>query len=190
MRRRSVLPGFGLTLGVTLSYLGLVVLLPLAGLALKAAGLGWGGFWAEVTTPRVLAAFRVSFETALLAAIINAVFGLIIAWIMVRYRFPLQRLVDAVIDLPFALPTAVAGIASSTPIAKEPVACTSVAARTAPASIRPSIAPPLSARRPCRLGRFERASWRVSGRQRYHRTPRERRETSPACGEESAAGGS
>jgi len=109
--RYSVLPGFGLTLGLTLAWLGLVVLLPLAGLAIHAAGLGWGGFWHEVLTPRVLASFRVSFFTAFWAAAINLVFGLLVAWVLVRYRFPGQKLVDALVDLPFALPTAVAGIA-------------------------------------------------------------------------------
>jgi sulfate transport system permease protein len=109
--RYSVLPGFNLTLGLTVSWLGLIVLLPLAGLAIHAAGLGWSGFWAEVLTPRVLAAFRITFTTALVAALINLVFGLLVAWVLVRYRFPGQRLVDALVDLPFALPTAVAGIA-------------------------------------------------------------------------------
>jgi len=109
--RYSVLPGFGLTLGLTLTWLGLVVLLPLAGLAIHAAGLGWSGFWHEVLTPRVLAALRVSFSTAFWAAVINLVFGLLVAWVLVRYRFPGQKLVDALVDLPFALPTAVAGIA-------------------------------------------------------------------------------
>ncbi|MEI7607547.1 MAG: sulfate ABC transporter permease subunit CysT [Rhodospirillaceae bacterium] len=113
LARYSVLPGFGLTLGLTFAWLGLVVLLPLAALALHAAGLGWSGFWHEVATPRVLAAFRVSFLTALAAALINAVFGLLVAWVLVRYRFPGRKLVDALVDLPFALPTAVAGIALS-----------------------------------------------------------------------------
>jgi sulfate transport system permease protein len=89
----------------------LIVLLPLAALAIDAAGLGWSGFWAEVLTPRVIAAFRISLSTALAAAVINLVFGLLVAWVLVRYRFPGQRLVDALVDLPFALPTAVAGIA-------------------------------------------------------------------------------
>jgi len=111
LRKPSVLPGFGLTLGFTLCYLGLIVLIPLASLILSSAGLGWSGFWAAVTTPRVLAAFRVSFGTSLVAAIINAVFGLLVAWVLVRYSFPGKRIVDAIVDLPFALPTAVAGIA-------------------------------------------------------------------------------
>ena len=111
LRRPSVLPGFGLTLGYTISYLSLLVLLPLAALVINAAGLGWSGFWSEVLTPRVLASFRVSFGCSLIAALVNALFGLIVAWVLVRYRFPGKRLVDAIVDLPFALPTAVAGIA-------------------------------------------------------------------------------
>ena len=111
LRKPSVLPGFGLTLGFTLCYLSLIVLIPLAGLILAAAGLGWSGFWSAVTTPRVLSAFRVSFGTSLVAALINAFFGLMVAWVLVRYQFPGKRIVDAIVDLPFALPTAVAGIA-------------------------------------------------------------------------------
>ncbi|WP_247895788.1 sulfate ABC transporter permease subunit CysT [Azospirillum brasilense] len=113
LRKPSVLPGFGLTLGFTLTYLSLIVLLPLAALALKAAGLGWSGFWDAVLTPRVLSAFKVSFGLSLAAAAVNAVFGFIVAWVLVRYRFPGDRIVDALVDLPFALPTAVAGIALS-----------------------------------------------------------------------------
>ena len=100
-----------MTLGLTLAYLGLIVLIPLAGLALKTAGMGWSDFWDAMLAPRVLAAFRVSFMSALIAAGINAVFGLLVAWVLVRYTFPLKRVVDAMVDLPFALPTAVAGIA-------------------------------------------------------------------------------
>lgn len=110
-RHRSVIPGFGLTLGWTLIYLSLIVLIPLAGVFIKASGLGWGGVWNAVTEPRVLAALRLSFGASLAAAFINAVLGGIVAWVMVRYQFPGKRLFDAVIDLPFALPTAVAGIA-------------------------------------------------------------------------------
>src|SRR5918996_1972530 len=110
LRQPSVVPGFGLTLGFTLSYLGLIVLLPLGALVLKAAGAG-GEAWQALASPRVLAAFRVSFGTAFAAAVVNAVFGLIVAWVMVRYNFPGRRIVDSLIDLPFALPTAVAGIA-------------------------------------------------------------------------------
>jgi sulfate/thiosulfate transport system permease protein len=111
LKRRSVLPGFGLTLGLSLIYLGLIVLVPLAGLFLKSAGMGWGAFVAAVTSPRALAAYRLSFGAALLAAAINAVFGFLVAWVLVRYRFPGRRIVDGFVDLPFALPTAVAGIA-------------------------------------------------------------------------------
>lgn len=111
MRRRRVIPGFGLSLGTTLLWLGLIVLLPLAGVFIKSAGLGWHGLWAVWTDPRVLAALRVSFSTALAAAAFNAVAGTLVAWVFVRYDFPGKRLFDAVVDLPFALPTAVAGIA-------------------------------------------------------------------------------
>ena len=110
LKQPSVLPGFGLTLGFTLSYLGLIVLLPLGALIVSAAGAGVEA-WQSLASPRVLAAFRVSFGTALAAAVVNAFFGLIVAWVMVRYDFPGRRLVDSLIDLPFALPTAVAGIA-------------------------------------------------------------------------------
>jgi sulfate transport system permease protein len=111
LKRPSVLPGFGLALGYALFYTCLVVLIPLAGLVLRSFGMGWGRFWEAVNSPRVLASYRLSFETALLAAALNAVFGLIVAWVLVRYRFPGRRLMDALVDLPFALPTAVAGIA-------------------------------------------------------------------------------
>src|SRR5216684_885634 len=110
-REPSVLPGFGPALGFTLFYLSAVVLLPLAALVLRPWELGFQGFFAAITAPRVLAALRLSFGGAAIAAAINAVFGLIIAWVMVRYEFPSKRFVDALIDLPFALPTAVAGIA-------------------------------------------------------------------------------
>jgi sulfate transport system permease protein len=111
LRKESVIPGFGLTLGFTLLYLGFLVLIPLAALIMRSAGMGWEGFMAAAFTPRALAAYWLSFGTALVAAGINAVSGLIIAWVLVRYSFPGKRLVDAVVDLPFALPTAVAGIA-------------------------------------------------------------------------------
>ena len=110
-RRRSALPGQGLTLGVTLTYLSLIVLIPLAAVFFKTAELGWAGFWDILSRPRVLNALRLSFGTALVAALINVVFGLLVAWVFVRYRFPGKRLLEAFIDLPFALPTAVAGIA-------------------------------------------------------------------------------
>ena len=106
-----VLPGRNLTLGFTLAYLGLIVLLPLSAAFLKTATLHWDAFWQIVTAPRVLASLRLSFGGALLAALVNVVFGGIVAWVLVRYRFPGRKLVDAFVDLPFALPTAVAGIA-------------------------------------------------------------------------------
>ena len=111
LKRPSAIPGFGLALGFTLTYLSLIVLIPLAALVLKSATLGFTGFWEVVTGPRTLAALRLSFLTSLFAATVNAVFGTIIAWALVRYRFPGRRLLDAFVDLPFALPTAVAGIA-------------------------------------------------------------------------------
>ena len=107
----GVLPGFRLTLGYTLLYLSLIVLLPVAAVFGKTLELGWGEFVGVVSNPRVLAAYRLSFGAALAAAAIDAVFGLLLAWVLVRYSFPGKRLVDALIDLPFALPTAVAGIA-------------------------------------------------------------------------------
>src|ERR1700722_4139341 len=112
--RRHVLPGFGLSLGFTLFYLTGIVLVPLLALVLRPFALGFDGFWAAISTPRVLASLRLSFGMALLAAVIDSVFGFVIAWVLVRYRFPGKRLLDALIDLPFALPTAVAGIALST----------------------------------------------------------------------------
>ena len=112
--RRRVLPGFGLSLGFTLFYLTGIVLIPLLALILRPFALGWDGFWAAIATPRVLASLRLSFGMAALASAIDTVFGFIIAWVLVRYRFPGKRLLDALIDLPFALPTAVAGIALST----------------------------------------------------------------------------
>ena len=110
-RQPSIIPGFGLTFGITLAYLGLIVLTPLGALLLQAAGVGWEKIWAEASSSRTLAAFRASFGIAFLAAALNAVFGLLVAWVLVRYPFPGRRLVDSLIDLPFALPTAVAGIA-------------------------------------------------------------------------------
>ncbi|HET7292804.1 MAG TPA: sulfate ABC transporter permease subunit CysT [Vicinamibacteria bacterium] len=114
LRRHSVLPGFGLTLGFTLFYLSLIVLIPLSTLFWRSAGLGWAGFWQAVTAPRVVASYKLSFGASLAAATINAVFGLIVTWVLVRYRFPGRRLMDALVDFPFALPTAVAGIALTT----------------------------------------------------------------------------
>jgi sulfate/thiosulfate transport system permease protein len=114
LKRHSVLPGFGLTMGYTVLYLSLIVLVPLSTLAVKSASLGWEAFWATVTAPRVLASYKLTFGASAVAAAINAVFGLCAAWVLARYRFPGQRLVDALVDLPFALPTAVAGIALTT----------------------------------------------------------------------------
>ena len=112
-RSRHVLPGFSLSLGFTLFYLTGIVLIPLLALVLRPLSLDFDGFWAAISTPRVLASLRLSFGMALFAAVIDSVFGFIIAWVLVRYRFPGKRIFDAVIDLPFALPTAVAGIALS-----------------------------------------------------------------------------
>ncbi|MGV8856408.1 MAG: sulfate ABC transporter permease subunit CysT [Devosia sp.] len=105
------MPGFGLTLGFTLTWFSLIIAIPLLGLAIRSAGLGPLGFWQAATDPRVIGALRVSFLTAIFAALVNVVFGTLIAWVLVRYRFPGRRIFDAIIDLPFALPTAVAGIA-------------------------------------------------------------------------------
>jgi sulfate transport system permease protein len=112
--RRRVLPGFGLSLGFTVFYLSVIVLIPLAALFIRAFQPGLGALWDAIGTPRVAAALKLSFGMAALAAVIDSVFGFVIAWVLVRYRFPGRRLLDAVIDLPFALPTAVAGIALST----------------------------------------------------------------------------
>ncbi len=110
-RNRSIIPGFGLTIGITLTYLTLIVLIPLAALMIRPWDIGLSGFWHQVSEPRVLAALRLSFGAAFVAAAINAVFGLAVAWMLVRYDFWGKRVVDAIVDLPFALPTAVAGIA-------------------------------------------------------------------------------
>ena len=113
-RSRGVLPGFGLSLGITCTYLSLIVLLPLATIFVRTADLSWPAFWGTISNPRVVASYRVTFGTSLVAALVNTVFGLLVAWVLVRYRFPGRRLVDAMVDLPFALPTAVAGIALTT----------------------------------------------------------------------------
>ena len=113
-KQHSVLPGFKLTFGFTLFYLALVVLVPLSTLFFRSAVLGPAGFWAAVTSPRVVASYELTFGASLAGALINAVFGLVVAWVLVRYRFPGHRLVDALVDLPFALPTAVAGITLTT----------------------------------------------------------------------------
>ncbi len=111
--RRSgrVLPGFKLSLGFTLLYLSLIVLIPLSALVVNTLGMSWDAFWSTVSSPRVIASYRLSFGAALVAATVNALFGTLLAWVLVRYDFPFKRLLDALVDLPFALPTAVAGIA-------------------------------------------------------------------------------
>ena len=112
-KKFNAMPGFGLTLGFTLLYLGVIVLIPLGGLIIRTFGLSWFEFWHLATTPRALAAYRVTFGASFLAALTNAVFGTIIAWVLVRYEFPGRRILDAMVDFPFALPTAVAGLTLS-----------------------------------------------------------------------------
>jgi sulfate/thiosulfate transport system permease protein len=107
---KKVLPGFNLTLGYTLLYLSLIVLIPLSALVFKSFTLSWDQFWAAITSPRVLASYRLTFGASFIAALVNVVFGLLVAWVLVRYSFPGKKIVDALVDLPFALPTAVAGI--------------------------------------------------------------------------------
>ncbi len=113
-KAHTVLPGFNLALGFTVLYLSLIVLIPLSSLFFKTAELGFGGFWDVVTSDRVVASLRVTFVTSFIAAGINAFFGIIVAWVLVRYTFPGKRIIDALVDLPFALPTAVAGITLAT----------------------------------------------------------------------------
>lgn len=113
-QERSAIPGFGLSLGFTLTYLGLIVLIPLSAAFWRTAGMGWNDFVAAVWSERVIAAYKLSFAASLAAGLVNAFFGLIVAWVLVRYPFPGRRVVDALVDLPFALPTAVAGIALTT----------------------------------------------------------------------------
>jgi sulfate/thiosulfate transport system permease protein len=108
--RRSMLPGFRLTLGFTVFYLSLIVLVPLATLPIRTAAMGWDAFWTTVTDPRVVASYEVTLTTSFAAAVVNGVFGLVTAWVLVRYQFPGRTVIDALVDLPFALPTAVAGI--------------------------------------------------------------------------------
>ncbi|MCL7997191.1 sulfate ABC transporter permease subunit CysT [Brucella pseudogrignonensis] len=110
-RKPSVIPGFGLTLGFSVAYLTLLILIPLAALVLRSTDVGFAGFWKIVTDARTVAALETSFGTAFIAALVNVVFGVILAWVLVRYRFPGRRFIDAIVDIPFALPTAVAGIA-------------------------------------------------------------------------------
>lgn len=113
-KERSVLPGFGLSMGITLLLLTFVVLIPLSTLFLKSATLSWSGFWDVVSSPRVLASLKLTFGVSLLAALINGFFGVIVAWVLVRYSFPGKKFIDGLVDLPFALPTAVAGITLTT----------------------------------------------------------------------------
>src|SRR5512133_1229080 len=113
-QQNNVLPGFGPTMGFTISYLSLIVLIPLSALVFRTAGLTWSEFMTTVTAPRVLASYKVTFGAAMIAALINSIFGVLVAWVLVRYRFPGRRIVDALVDLPFALPTAVAGITLAT----------------------------------------------------------------------------
>ena len=111
LKQHSILPGFNLALGFTLLYLSLIVLIPLSAAFIRTAELSWLDFWSIVTTPRVLASYRLTFGASFAAALVNALFGLLVAWVLVRYHFPGKKFVDALVDLPFALPTAVAGIA-------------------------------------------------------------------------------
>ena len=113
-KSHAVLPGFRTTIGFTALYLTVIVLIPLAGLPVRTASLGWDAFWAAVTDPRVVASYKLTFVTAFWAACVNGLFGVVVAWVLVRYDFPGRRIVDAVVDLPFALPTAVAGITLTT----------------------------------------------------------------------------
>lgn len=113
-RRSSALPGFGLSLGYTLLYLSLLVLIPLSTVVIRSAQTGWSAFWQTALTPRAVASYRLTFGASLAAASVNAAFGLLLAWVLARYSFPGRRVVDALVDLPFALPTAVAGIALTT----------------------------------------------------------------------------
>jgi sulfate transport system permease protein len=110
-KQKNVLPGFNLTLGYTLLYLSLIVLIPLSAAFIKTTELSFDEFWAVVTAPRVVASYKLTFGASLIGALINAVFGLLTAWVLVRYTFPGKKIIDALVDLPFALPTAVAGIA-------------------------------------------------------------------------------
>lgn len=118
LREHSVIPGFGLTMGYTLIYLSLIVLLPLSALFLRTAGVPWEKLWSTVSDPRVVASYKLTFGASLIGALVNVVFGFITAWCLVRYRFPGRKLLDAVVDLPFALPTAVSGIALTAVYAK------------------------------------------------------------------------
>jgi len=136
--RPGVLPGFGPTAGITITYLSLIVLIPLAALILKTAELSWSDFWHTISGPRALATYRISFGGALLAALVNAGFGFLASWVLVRYKFPGKSLVDALVDLPLALPTAVAGIALTAIYAKNGW----IGSRLEPLGIQVAFAPP------------------------------------------------
>ena len=118
LQRSQVLPGFGLSLGFTLAYVSFIVLIPLSAVFIKSFGIGWDGLWEILTSERILKSLQLSFSAALIAATVNVIFGLLLAWCLVRYSFPGKRIVDALVDLPFALPTAVAGIALTSLYAK------------------------------------------------------------------------
>jgi sulfate transport system permease protein len=113
-KKRTILPGFGISIGFTLFYLCLIVLIPLSAIFLKTTSLNWSQFWLAVTAPRVLSSYKITFGASLVAALINVVFGLLVSWVLVRYQFPFRRILDSLVDLPFALPTAVAGITLTT----------------------------------------------------------------------------
>ena len=129
-RKFNALPGFGLTMGFTLFYLSAIVLVPMAALFLKTFQLSWADFWRVVTADRAIAAYKLTFGASLIAALINAVFGTILAWVLVRYRFPAKRLLDALVDIPFALPTAVAGLTLSNLFAPNGSSCGSEVEKT------------------------------------------------------------
>ena len=114
IKKHGILPGFGLTLGFTMWYLGLLVLIPLSTILVKTLSLSWAQLWSIITEPRVVASYKLSFGASMVAAAVNAVFGLLVAWVLVRYRFPGKKIIDGLVDLPFALPTAVAGITLTT----------------------------------------------------------------------------
>lgn len=114
IKKYSILPGFGLSMGFTMMYIGILVLLPLSTVFLRSAGVGWVYLWDTVTEPRLVASYKLSFGAAFIAASINALFGMLLAWVLVRYSFPGRRIIDGLVDLPFALPTAVAGISLTT----------------------------------------------------------------------------
>lgn len=113
-KKRTILPGFGISIGYSLFYLSLIVLIPLSAIVFKTTSLSWSQFWMTVTAPRVMASYKVTFGASLVAALINLLFGLLVAWVLVRYQFPFRRILDSLVDLPFALPTAVAGITLTT----------------------------------------------------------------------------